>query len=120
VRSPDYDVMFIFLCAFNYDNERDLHTEGVDTFNLDSIPTQAYHFTRASPGVTARAGPAARVVTVVDGRLRIPQEWVGKVEYVEVFDLRGRCVGAQGVGQAHHSRLPAELCRGTYFLERVR
>jgi hypothetical protein len=83
-------VKFIFLWAFNHDNERDLHTEGVDTFNLDSIPTRAYQIAAQPRAMPARAGPAARLVTVVDGRLRIPQEWLGKVEEVEVFDLRGR------------------------------
>lgn len=93
IDSATHTVEMRFIWACNVNGSRDIATSGLDTFNF---PTSTIH-----SGTTPK--PVAfsteqRVFKVVGDKFRIPKELMaGKVNFIEVFDLRGKRLGAVNV-----------------------
>jgi hypothetical protein len=91
IDSAQHQIKMVFLWAFNITGEPDLHTSGLDTFHLE--PTTANQPSNQLARSVNHSLNNQYVFKVVDDRFVLPQELVGKVKWLTVWDLRGRMVG---------------------------
>jgi hypothetical protein len=108
VDSASHQIKMVFLWAYNDDGTHDLTTSGLDTFHLDGITLNQPNNRLASSVNRANAGQYA--FKVVGDRFVLPQELVGKVKWLTVWDLRGKRVGRIEVGNSSlFLELPKDL-----------
>jgi hypothetical protein len=91
VDSAAHQIKMIFLWAYNSDALRDLTTKGLDTFHLET-PTINQPNDRFVKSLN-RSAPNQYVFKVVGDRFVLPQELVGKIQVVGIYDLAGRKLG---------------------------
>jgi hypothetical protein len=91
IDSAAHEIEMRFLWAFQLSHGRDLATSGLDTFHLDT-PTISKPQSQASRSIN-RTLNGQYVFKIVGDKFVLPQELVGKVKWVSVWDLRGRRMG---------------------------
>jgi hypothetical protein len=91
-----HQIKMVFLWVYNDSGLPDLTSASLDTFHLDGItPNQPNN--RLANCVN-RASPGQYVFKVLGDRFTLPQELVGRVKWLTVWDLRGKKVGRIEVG----------------------
>ncbi len=88
VDSASHSVKMAFLWAYNDAGSHDLHTAGLDTFQLDSVPTN----TRNAQFSTYHAG-AQYLFRIVGDRFIVPKDFSSAEFKLVVFDVRGKEIG---------------------------
>ncbi len=92
VDSAQHQIKMVFLWAANITGYHDLTTSALDTFHLDTVPTLARAPGLSLSRISHPANPQY-VFKVVGERFIIPQELVGKVKSLTVYDLKGKELG---------------------------
>jgi hypothetical protein len=108
VDSAQHQIKMVFLWAFNISGLPDLTTSGLDTFHLDGTTLDRPN-NRLANSVN-RVSTGQHVFKVVGDRFVLPQELVGRVKWLTVWDLRGKRVGRIEVGNSNpYLELPKDL-----------
>jgi hypothetical protein len=106
--SAQHQIKMVFLWAYNLSGLPDLTTSGLDTFHLDGTTLNQPNNRLANSMNRANAGQC--VFKVVGDRFVLPQELVGKVKWLTVWDLRGKRVARIEVGNSNSNlELPKDL-----------
>jgi hypothetical protein len=103
-----HQIKMVFLWVYNDSGLPDLTSAGLDTFHLDGT-TLNQPRNRLANGMN-RVTTGQYVFKVVGDRFTLPQELVGKVKWLTVWDLRGKRVGRIEVGDINsYLELPKDL-----------
>lgn len=92
VDSASHSIKMVFLWACQMSGAGDLHTSGLDTFHLDTVPTAIRENSLAVSRHSRFAG-SGQVFKVVGDVFTVPKDLIGSGASVTVFDLSGRKLG---------------------------
>jgi hypothetical protein len=95
VDSAAHQIKMVFLWAANISGQHDLTTSGLDTFHLEP-PTINQPNTLFVKGVN-HAARNQYIFKVVGDKFIVPQELVGKIKWLTMWNMKGRKLGRIGI-----------------------
>jgi hypothetical protein len=96
--SMSHSVKMIFLWAVNLTGYKDLTTQSLDTFHLDSTPTHTHDNPLSATLATRPLTPT--VFKVATGKFFIPLALQGTNAFLSIYDLSGKKLGRVSAGNS--------------------
>lgn len=88
IDSANHEVEMVFLWACQMDHSKDLQTSNLDTFDIPvSIVSDFNKFK-----FTLVNNKTQSVFKIIGNKFTIPENLIGKVKFVEIYDLQGRLI----------------------------
>ena len=118
VDSAQHQIRMIFLWVYNDARVKDLHSSGLDTFHLDTIPTYVRP-PECLTNNTFRSSTNHYLFTTASSKFTLPQSLLNANMLVTVYDLSGRTLCRLVPGNAGTIDLRRMGAAGKVFLVRV-